>query len=242
MRVIPLWEVFHDVSKELKTRTGKPKYPTGFDKLDKTLWGLHKKEILTLGARPSQGKSSFAMALAYQVAEKGAKVLYVSLEMTKEQLAERLYSREVAIPGTELRKGYFKDDETLLAFEKKLSETSLLIVDDNCRNVQNLESILKDNKFDFVFFDYIQLIHTGKKSKLEGIEDAVCSLKAYSIQYDFGLVLVSQINRDGNETPSMSTLKGAGILEEHSDTVVLLKYVNSEDKCFKESNFEVLVV
>ena len=86
-------------------RTGVPKHPIGLKEVDEVLWGVHKRELLTLAARTSQGKSAFSIHLAKTLVERSNRVLYFSLEMSKEQILERLVTNIALINNLALRRG-----------------------------------------------------------------------------------------------------------------------------------------
>ena len=78
-KLVPLPDVFSGLKKIIRTRGKTPKYPTGLRDLDKVLWGLHKKELLTIGARPSEGKSALMSQMALSMADQGFPTLVISL-------------------------------------------------------------------------------------------------------------------------------------------------------------------
>ena len=219
-----IWEVLKE---DIMTRTDTPKHPIGLRSLDDLLWGVHKKELMVVGARTSQGKSAFSIFLAKQLADIGRRVIYFSLEMSKEQILERIFTQLTLINNVDLRKGYAKPK--VVEREKILidwMEDAKLLIDDRYGyDFDKLVSIVEIIKPDFVFIDYIQMVSTkGFKSKLEAIEEYVRKIKELSIRKDFGVILLSQVNRSGTEGAEMQHLKWAGVLEEHADSVVMLKW------------------
>jgi replicative DNA helicase len=233
--LVPIYSIYESVRKDLQERTGIIRYPTGLSELDEKLWGIHKRELLTVGARTSQGKSVFALQIAKNLAMHGQTVLFFSLEMSKEQLVERLLSNMCEIDNNLLRKGRAwgeveaKDEP----FRKWLDNARLVIDDQNGHHFKSIVEVIKEIKPDFVIVDYVQMISTkGFKDKLSALEDFVKEIHKLGKFINFGTILISQINRTGAEgRPFMHQLKAAGVLEEHSDSVILLQWK------FEESNY-----
>jgi len=229
----PLFEIWTDLKEELKHRGEEPKYPLGLSVLDEILWGLHKKELMCIGARTSHGKSAFAINIVKQLADTNQRVIYFSLEMSKEQLLERLFCNLCRVNNLKLRKGQGMVDvlNKEKVFERWLSDAKLLIDDRYGFDFSNIVKICEIIKPDFIIIDYIQMVSSkGVKSKVEAIEDYVRKVKELSLRKDFGTILISQINRSGAKKPGMQYLKWAGVLEEHSDTVLTLNWKSEKGK------------
>jgi replicative DNA helicase len=126
-----------------------------------------------------------------------------------------------------LRRGQAKD---LLVEREKLlidwmDNARLLVEDKYGYDFDKIVHIVELVRPDFVFIDYIQMISTkGFRTKLDAIEEYVRKMKQLSVEYDFGAILVSQVNRSGIEGAEMQHLKWAGVLEEHADGVLMLKW------------------
>ena len=220
-------EIWDTLRLDIMSREESPKYPIGLITLDEILWGLHKKELLVMGARTSQGKSAMSIFLAKNLTDAGHKVIYFSLEMSKEQILERILTQILLINNLLLRRGKAKD--LLVEREKILSawmDTARLLIEDKYGyDFSKVIKIIELVRPDFVFIDYIQMISSkGFKSKLDAIEEYVRKIKELSVEYDFGAVLVSQVNRSGVEGAEMQHLKWAGVLEEHADSVIMLRW------------------
>jgi replicative DNA helicase len=207
-------------------RSDKPTYPTGLKTLDDLLWGLHKKELLIMGARTSQGKSSLALQFALSLASQGQKVAYFSLEMSKEQLVERMIAYHTRINNRAIRHGLAKIQlrqhyDSL----RKYSQGLKLLIDEGGYQFEEIVEVCELLKFDFVFIDYIQMVSMkGYRSKLEAIDEYVRKFKELAKVLDFGGIIVSQVNREGADHMGIQHLKGSGTLEEHPDTVLLMEW------------------
>ena len=227
MDLKPLLQIWKGVYEDIQTRGTTPKYPIGLKTIDDVIWGLHKRELLTLGARTSHGKSALALNMAAALADRGQRVVYFSLEMSKEQLVERLLANFCHIDNRWLRHGLAKSqvEGTKDTFEGLIEGLKLLIDDQYGYSFESVVKICDIVRPDFVFLDYIQMVSSkGFRSKLDAIEEYVRKFKQLSNEMNFGAILVSQINRDGEGKMTMANLKGAGVLEEHSDTVILLQW------------------
>lgn len=227
-----LSEIWTDLKTDIMQRTESPLYPIGLRSLDNILWGVHKKEILTIAARTSQGKSALSIFLTKNLVDTGKRVIYFSLEMSKEQILERLLTQITMINNLDLRRGMAK--ELVLDREKIfadwIDEAKLLIDDKYGYDFNKLVHIVELIRPDFVFIDYIQMISTkGFRSKLDAIEEYVRRIKELSVEYNFGAIIISQVNRTGVEGAEMHHLKGAGVLEEHSDAVIISRWDYSQD-------------
>lgn len=205
--------------------------PSGLIDLDKIIWGLHKKELLTIGARPSIGKSSLAVQLALNLNNEHHNVLFISLEMSKEQIVERMFCNLTGTNNMDLREGKIAEElkDRIPCFARMASEMPMLVVDNCGYNFQDVEKLIveMEPRPDVVFLDYIQMISQGRhSSKSMAVEEYFRKLKELSVTYNFSMVVLSQIKRMDekrqNKRPTMDELKWSGSLEENSDTVLLL--------------------
>jgi len=239
----PLYEIYNSLSQNIENRGKTPKHQIGLAELDYTLWGLHKQELLMVGGMTSHGKSSFVIQLVKNLVDEHRRIIYFSLEMSKEQILERLLSNFCELNNLSLRDGTAKEEwrkkeEVFKAWIRKLN---LLIDDGNGYDFNNLVEVCKMIKPDFIIIDYIQMISSkGFRSKMEAIEEYVRKIKELSITMNFGTIMVSQFNRAGGDDPGMQNFKGTSVLEQHPDTCLILKWENKE--IFTgDPNFEVKV-
>lgn len=217
--------------------------------LDRLIWGFHKKELMVIGARPSQGKTALAMQFAFTAADNGSNALFISLEMSKEQIVERLFCNVTRTNNLMLREGKLPEEvkqSRIPIFEKMIDTLPLLVVDRWGYKFSDVETLIKEMhpKPDIVFLDYIQLISQGRHySKMAAIEEYFRKLKELSVMYNFSMVVLSQIHRiEEKRRPTMDELKGAGALEEHADSVLLLYWIKRNDYDYHDVNeFEINV-
>lgn len=231
----PLYQIWNPVKEDILSRKQTPEHTIGLKEIDDALWGLKKKELMVLGARTSHGKTSFAINMLKELAETSLRIIYFTLEMSKEHITEKLFSNFARVNNIDMRKGLSKDlvSSHSSGFEKWAENTKILIDDKNGYDWDNLVKVIDIIKPDFVFLDYIQMVSTkGQRSKVEGIENFVRHFKELCNTKNFGGILISQMNRSGVEDPGMDKLKWAGVLEEHSDVVILL-FFDKEKKRYK---------
>ena len=222
-----LKDIYTNLKEIIKGRTGAVKYKTGIEELDYILWGMHKKELLVYGARTSQGKSDWVVNTTKALVDCGQTVLYFSLEMSKEQLLQRFLSNICGIDNHLLRTGKAMHliEEREDVFKTWIENVNLYIDDTNGHHFNKIIDICKLTKPDFVVIDYVQMISTkGFKQKLDAMEDFIKEIHTLGKKTNFGTILVSQINRGGTDRPYLEHLKGAGMLEEHPDTVLLAQW------------------
>lgn len=210
---------------------------TGFARLDRTLAGLKKGELIVIGARSSIGKTSFAMNIADHV-RRDHKVLYFSLEMKPSQLAIRPMAGETGIPMQDLRTGNI--DETKI---KKISaclkgvRENMYISDSFNQSTTDIMAISqkmrREHGLDLIIIDYLQLIKRTehKDNEVQALDAITRQLKIIAGELDVPVILLSQLSREadkGNKErqrgklPDLSDLRGSGAIEQNADVVMLL--------------------
>jgi len=223
----PLFEIWENLKGDILERKTEPEYRIGLNTIDDLLWGVHKKELMTIGSRTSHGKSSFAINMVRHLADTGNRIIYFSLEMSKEQLLEKLMCNFCVINNLDLRHGKAKKEflERETVFYNWINNIKLVIDDKYGYDFSNMIKVCELIKPDFVIVDYIQMISTkGYRSKVDAIEEYVRKFAELAVTKNFGAILISQINRSGVDEPTMSKFKWAGVLEEHSATCLVLNY------------------
>ena len=221
----PLYEVYDEMKEDIFSRERTPKFPIGLTCIDDLLWGIHKKHLITIGARTSQGKSAFAINMVRHLADTKKKIVFMSLEMSRSQILERIMCNVCNINNIALQRGEGHSDvrRNEKIFENWVNTADVLIDDRYGYRFEDVKEVCEAIRPDFVFIDYIQMISAaGFRTKLDAIESYVRRIKQLSMELNFGIILLSQINRGGAADPSMSSYKGAGILEEHSDVCIVL--------------------
>lgn len=225
--------------------------PTGFSYLDKVLGGgLHRSDFIVVGARPAMGKTSFALNVARNIAMKGRKVLFFSLEMSKEQLAQRIISTEARIISNKLRTGEITDSdwEKLGLALQNLVNCELYFDDTANINVPEMKARARRMKdVDCIVIDYLQLMSGTKRTenRVAEVSEITRSLKMMAKDLDIPVVTCSQLSRgvaknSGDHRPQMTDLRESGTIEQDADIVLMLHredYYNNnpDDNDDKES-------
>lgn len=208
--------------------------PTGFRDLDNILAGLQQSDLIIVAARPSMGKTSLALNMAQFVAAKeGMPVAVFSLEMSKEQLVDRLICNEAGIDSWKLRTGNLDDDDfprigTAMA---TLSEAPLYIDDSAGLNVLEMRTkarrLQAEHGLGLVVVDYIQLIQgNGSSNRVEEVSEISRSLKGLARELNVPVVALSQLSRAVENRPSripqLADLRESGSIEQDADVVIFI--------------------
>lgn len=233
-------ELLDKVKTNIRTRKSTPEIPTGLSSLDDLIWGLHKKELLIIAARPSHGKTSLALQIARNVSRTGKSCVFLSLEMSAESVLERLFCSEAGLHGWKLRKGDLFEiqrmEEKLSDIESALFISPIEIIDSMGFTIEQIEQILSDFKPEVLMIDHAQKIsRKGFTSKYEALANYVNMLQSLAIKYNVAIVLNSQINRQGSKDQNaMDFLKGAGDLEECADTLIQCKWTWRDNREYQD--------
>lgn len=208
---------------------------TGFLELDDITLGLQPSDLIIVAARPSMGKTAFALNIASHLAlHQGQCVYFFSLEMSKQQLAFRLFSAEVEVPGKELRMGKLKqpDWDKLMKKLNKIKNAPLYICDISGLSIAELHALAKANaatqKPAAIVVDYLQLLRSSQKypNREQEISEISRSLKALAKDLNVPVIALSQLNRApdarSNKRPLMSDIRESGSIEQDADVIMFL--------------------
>ena len=217
-------------------------YTTGFSDLDKVITGLNRSDLVIIGARPAMGKTSLALNMARNTALLGKKkVLFFSLEMTKQQLAERVLSTEARVQSTKMRTGEITGEEweRLATATAILSKVDLYFDDTSNMTVPEMKSrIRRLRDVDAVFVDYLQLMKSGVRSdnRVQEVSEITRSLKLMAKDLNIPVVVLAQLartteGRGKSHRPQLADLRESGSIEQDADIVIMLyreEYYDSE--------------
>ena len=208
---------------------------TGFSYLDTVTSGLNKSDLLLIAARPGMGKTSFALNIATNVARhSGKEVAIFSLEMSKEQLVNRLLAMESHVDSQNMRTGNLKDEDwTKLVEGADIIGRSNLIIDDTPGiSIAEMRSKCRKYKLEhnlgIIMIDYLQLMSGSGKSdsRQQEISDISRSLKALARELDVPVIALSQLSRAVEQRPDhrpmLSDLRESGAIEQDADVVMFL--------------------
>lgn len=214
--------------------------PTGFRDLDTLLSGLQKTDLIIIAARPSVGKTTFALDMARMSAVNHNKsVLVFSLEMSSQQLVDRLLGAQSNVNAFHLRTGRLSSDREFALLRDsldKLAKAQITIDDRAGNSIVNMKSLARRVKaekgLDLIVVDYLQLMTTSKNydSMVNQVTEISRSLKALAKELDVPVVALSQLSR-AVETrggkPRLSDLRDSGSIEQDADVVM---FIHREDK------------
>ncbi len=214
----------------------RPGIPTGYRDVDELFGGLQRSDLIILAARPRVGKTSFAMCVAKQVAKQDKHVMVFSLEMSREQLGDRLLSVETGIDSQRIRLRMLRNDEpTLLAQAmSELSRLNIQIEDDAALSVSDVRArALRESSIngplDLIIVDYLQLMRgTSSKgdNRVQEVSEISRGLKQLARELNVPIIALSQLSRavEGrtSHVPMLSDLRESGSLEQDADIVIFI--------------------
>ncbi len=211
--------------------------PTGFLDLDYKMAGLQPSDLILVAARPSMGKTAFVLNIAQHVAFKAKKAVAIfSLEMSKEQLVNRLFALEGQVDSQALRTGNLKDEEWEKLIESAgiIGKSKLIIDDTPGISISELRSKCRKFKLehglDLIIIDYLQLM-TGRvggrsESRQQEISDISRSLKGLARELNVPVIALSQLSRAVEQRPDhrpmLSDLRESGAIEQDADVVMFI--------------------
>ncbi|MBI1839204.1 MAG: replicative DNA helicase [Candidatus Colwellbacteria bacterium] len=217
--------------------------PTGFPQLDSILSGLQKSDFIVVGARPSYGKTAFVLDIARTAAVKfGHAVGFFSLEMSREQVTDRLIAAEAQVDLWKLRTGRLKDEmefEMVQSALDKLSAAPIYIDDTPSPNIVQMRSMARrlqaeHKSLSLLVVDYLQLIQprTNYESVVAQVTEISRGLKGLARELNIPVLTVSQLSRavDQREVkvPRLSDLRESGSIEQDADVVMFINPKNRE--------------
>lgn len=208
--------------------------PTGYSGLDRVLVQLGYGDFVIVGARPAMGKTSFAVNIATSVAKSTQKTVCIfSLEMSAEQLVNRMLASEARVDSSTLRRGTLSPDEwvRLADAAADLSRTEIYIDDTTNISVTDMKAKLRRMKnLGLVVIDYLGLMHSGRNidNRVQEVSEISRSLKLMAKELGVPIVCCAQLSRNpeskgrGSKRPMMSDLRDSGSIEQDADVVLFL--------------------
>lgn len=202
---------------------------------------IKKKTVNVIGARPSEGKSALALNLFCDLA-KEYKCIYFNMEMTEEEVYERMLGIEANIPIADINKPQTEyQDQKIMEVANKIYNYKYEVINGSKTVHAMKNKIIKEQRDEhcIVFIDYTGYI-VGKQGQndRERIGEAVRELNNITKDYDCTIFLIAQINRNGSDVPTMQDLKDSGEIEQTADTIILIHDENKEDNAdVKEIGF-----
>lgn len=209
---------------------------TGFQDLDKLMGGLHNSELVVLAARPSMGKTAFAMNIAEYVAiELREPTLFVSLEMSAIELADRMLCSVARVNGHRMRNGTISntDRQRLVETAGRISQSPLFVDDSPSRTVSEIAAAARrirrrEKGLGLIVIDYLQLIEpdNSNDSRQEQVARITRRLKGLARETDVPILCLAQLNRQAEDSkdhrPRLSHLRESGAIEQDADVVMFV--------------------
>ena len=223
---------------------------TGYPGIDARLQGLRPGQMIVIGARPGVGKTSFALNLAVNAAAKGASVAFFSLEMSKEEIGQRLLSSYAKIPLSVIRSGRIEDDnlwQPLFDATSELSQLDIMIDDTPGTTVTEVRAkarrMLHGKEKGLVILDYLQLVsppsgRTRADSRATEVSEMSRGIKIMAKDIEVPVVALSQLSRQvesrTGKRPQLSDLRESGSIEQDADIVILLDRSTTPEEAERE--------
>jgi replicative DNA helicase len=209
--------------------------PTGFTDLDRLLGGLNKSDLIILAARPGMGKTAMQTGIAVTAATRyGKRIAIFNLEMSGEQLVQRMVSAETRIDSQRLRRGQLYDQEWPIFMEAigRLSETRIFIDDTPSITSNQLRTkcrrLYAEHGLDLIVIDYLQLMQAERptNNRVQEISEISRSLKGLARELDVPVLAAAQLSRAVEQRqekrPQLSDLRDSGSIEQDADVVMFI--------------------
>jgi replicative DNA helicase len=245
------WERFDRLSKTEGTIRG---VSTGFKDIDAKLAGLQNSDLIILAARPSMGKTSLALDIARHAACRNkVPTCIFSLEMSTQQLTDRLLAAESFVDSWKLRTGAVKADEDFVRLRDaldSLAQAPIFIDDEPSNNILRMKSearkLKSEHGLGLIIVDYLQLMVPRRESDslVQQITEVSRSLKALAREIDVPVLALSQLNRAVEQRggrPRLSDLRDSGSIEQDADVVMFIHREKDEESNEKNSLAEILI-
>lgn len=241
------WERFEHLTENPQDKRG---VQSGFTALDNVLAGFQKSDLIILAARPSMGKTTFALDIARNAALlHGASVGIFSLEMSDQQLVDRMLAAESGVDSWKLRTGRLSNDqeyESLQQAMQKLHKAPIHIIDEAAMNIVKMRSAARrlknEHGLDMLIVDYLQLMSPtltkGSDSMVQQITEISRSLKILAKELEIPVIALSQLSRAVEQRggkPRLSDLRDSGSIEQDADVVM---FIHREDKMNRDKEAE----
>jgi replicative DNA helicase len=223
---------------------------SGFSDLDKLLGGLHPSDLVVLAARPSVGKSSMALNAAHAVARAGRIVAIFSLEMSTDQVVERLLTSQSGVPTNRIRSNVWSDadERQIMDAAGRLAELPMYVDDTPLLTAIEMRSkarrLQMERGLDFVVLDYLQLMpgngrNGASSNRVQELSEITRSVKGLARSLNVPILAVSQLSRavEGrpDRVPQLSDLRESGSIEQDADVVM---FIYRADLYFTEEEWE----
>ncbi len=246
-----LEEAFERIDKLHKGEKGLRGVPTGYFDLDKKLAGWQRSDLIILAARPSLGKTTLALDFARSAALSGVPVGIFSLEMSKEQLIDRMLAAHAHVDLWRMRTGKLEaggefDDFSRLGHAMgELSEVPIYIDDQASNNVMGMRTMARrlqaDHGLGLMIVDYLQLMESSryKDNRVQEVSDISRGLKKLALELNIPIIALSQLSRAvelrTSQRPKLSDLRESGSIEQDADVVMFIHYEPDDEDAYEKN-------
>lgn len=251
-----LMDVFDRVEQLFNNKGGQTGIPSGFSDLDRMTSGFQRSDLIIVAARPSVGKTAFALNIAQNVGIRtGETVAIFSLEMGASQLVQRMLCAESNVDATRLRTGELEpeDWEKLTMAIGTLSEAKIFIDDSPSITVMDIRSkcrrLKQEQGLGMIVIDYLQLIHgrgRSSENRQQEVSEISRTLKAIARELDVPVIALSQLSRGveqrQDKRPMMSDLRESGSIEQDADIVAFLYRDDYYDQESEKKNIIEIII
>ena len=232
---------------------------SGYEELDEIIHGLGRGALIILAARPSIGKSTFALNIASNVAESGKKVAFFSLEMGYDQLVTKVFASHSSINMNKLISGNLSNEEMtkLLITKDYISDFPMFFDDDSSNEMNEIKAkcqqIKRENGLDLIVIDYLQLLSIGGGASMNRVQEVgkiSRGLKVMARSLNVPILALSQLSRSvekqdrADKTPGLADLRESGSIEQDADIVLFLhrEKTNEENaKSFRSAKTDLII-
>ena len=226
---------------------------TGYSSVDNVLGYLMPSTLNIIAARPAMGKTAFSLSLAVNMAKAGKRVLFLSLEMSDEELVVRMLSQLAEVHNTMILKtpARLSDQQVDKLFKTcdEIAKLPMTVVDDGDMRIGKIKSYIQRTNAEVVFVDYLQIItpsipaHIANQNQF--FEDLTRDLKIIAKAHRLPMVVMSQLSRANesraNKRPMLSDLRSSGGIEQNADTVTFLHRPKYYDKELEDDSTEIII-
>lgn len=250
-----LMDVFERVEFLYNHKGGATGIPSGFTDLDKMTSGFQRSDLIIVAARPSVGKTAFALNIAQNVGVRAKETVAIfSLEMGASQLVQRMICAEANVDATRLRTGHLEADdwEKLTMAIGSLSEAEIFIDDSPSVTVADIRAkcrrLKKEKGLGMILIDYLQLIHGRGKgdNRQQEVSEISRTLKQIARELEVPVIALSQLSRGveqrQDKRPMMSDLRESGSIEQDADIVAFLYRDDYYDKESEKKNIIEIII
>jgi replicative DNA helicase len=234
--IISINEVTKNYIEELTERTQSKKMiglSTGYSDIDKNINGMREGNLVIIGARPSMGKTTLALNISENLAQEDKKILFLSLEMTNEELIEKSLSSLGRVDYSKLLNGNLDDKDwpKLTSGAHKVKDSSILLGDSQDQTSGSIRKLAWDafdkmGGLDCIVLDYLQLAQGKGENRVQEVAQISRSLKSIAKEFRCVVLATAQLNRSieirSDKRPKMSDLKECGQIEQDADVVLFL--------------------